>query len=155
MERIALFPGSFDPFTKGHLDIVMRSISLFDKVIIGIGKNSNKSRYFPLEFMEEKIKSVFKDFPQVSVESYEGFTADFAKRRDAKFIIRGLRNTTDFEYESGIAQANKFLWNEIETIFLMTSPELAALSSSIIRDLHRYGAKADHFLPYELDYPTK
>jgi pantetheine-phosphate adenylyltransferase len=150
MKKIALFPGSFDPFTKGHEDIVNRSLNLFDEVIIGIGKNTSKSRYIPIENMIEKISGVVKEHTNVKIMSYEGLTATFAKQINAKFLIRGIRNTTDFEYESGIAQANKFIWNELETIFLVTSPSLASISSSIIRDIHKYGGNVDAFLPYKL-----
>jgi pantetheine-phosphate adenylyltransferase len=150
MKKIALFPGSFDPFTKGHEDIVRRSILLFDEVIIGIGKNTSKSRYFPLELMQSKIGEAFSDEPKVKVMSYEGLTAEFARKCNARFLIRGLRNTTDFEYENSIGQANKYLWEELETVFLITSPHLAYISSTIIREMHKYGGKIDDFLPYKL-----
>jgi pantetheine-phosphate adenylyltransferase len=150
MKKIALFPGSFDPFTKGHEDIVNRSLNLFDEVIIGIGKNTSKSRYIPIEKMIGKIEGALKANKNVKVMSYEGLTAVFAKQVNAKFLIRGIRNTTDFEYESGIAQANKFIWSELETVFLVTSPSLASISSSIIRDIHKYGGNVDQFLPYKL-----
>jgi len=150
MERIAIFPGSFDPFTKGHEDIVLRSLNLFDQVVIGIGINTAKSRYFPLEVMIPKMEELFKNQPKVKIMSYEGLTADFAKNINARYLIRGLRNTTDFEYENGIGQANKYLWNELETIFLITSPHLAYISSSIIREIHKHKGKIRDFLPYEL-----
>lgn len=150
MKRIALFPGSFDPFTKGHEDIVLRSLNLFDEIIISIGFNTSKSRYIPLEIMIPKIESVFVNHPMVKVMSYTGLTAEFAKSVGANFLIRGLRNTTDFEYENTISQANKYMNKELETIFLITSPHLAYISSSIVRDLHKYGGKTNDFLPYEL-----
>jgi pantetheine-phosphate adenylyltransferase len=150
MKKTAIFPGSFDPFTKGHEDIVLRSLTLFDEIIIAIGKNTSKTRYIPIEKMTLKIEEVFKDKNNVKVISYEGLTANFAKSMQAKFLIRGIRNTTDFEYESGIAQANKYLWNELETLFLVTSPSLASISSSIIRDIHKYGGNVNPFLPYKL-----
>lgn len=150
MKKIAVFPGSFDPFTKGHEDIVLRSIELFDEVIIGIGNNSTKSRYFPIENMIAKIEGVFKKYPTVTVIPYKGLTAEFAKKMDAKYLIRGLRNTTDFEYENSIGQANKYLWNELETVFLITSPHFASISSSIIREIHKYGGNVKDFLPYEI-----
>lgn len=150
MQKIAVFPGSFDPFTKGHQDIVLRSIKLFDQVIVGIGKNPAKSRYFDLNVMIPKIESAFKEHPQVKVMAYEGLTADFARQVNARFLIRGLRNTTDFEYENSIGQANKYLWEELETVFLITSPHLAYISSSIIRELHKYGRQIEEFLPYQL-----
>lgn len=150
MEKIAVFPGSFDPFTMGHFDIVLRGIQLFDKVIVGIGKNTTKARYFNVELLIPKIEEAFLNYPQVQVLSYEGLTADFAKSISAKFLIRGLRNTTDFEYENSIAEANKFLWKELETVFLITNPLYASVSSTIIRDIHKYGKDVSSFLPYTL-----
>lgn len=148
--RKAIFPGSFDPFTKGHANIVERSIDLFDEVIISIGDNSQKKRYFSIELMIKKINEVFDGYPSVKVMSYQGLTADFAKSVDARFLIRGLRNTTDFEYENSICQANKYLWKDLETIFLITHPSVASISSSIIREIHRYGGDVDPLLPYKL-----
>jgi pantetheine-phosphate adenylyltransferase len=146
----AFFPGSFDPFTKGHEDIVLRALALFDEVIIGIGQNSSKSRYFPLTKMEEYIRKTFEGKP-VSVVTYQNLTANVAHEYGAKFIVRGLRNTTDFEYENSISQVNRHIHNELETVFLITSPHLAPISSTIIRDLHRYGSPVDQYLPYSLD----
>jgi len=148
--RIALFPGSFDPFTKGHEDIVLRSLALFDQVIIGIGNNVNKQRYFSLETMRFLIESCFLGQESVKVIAYDDLTARVARELGARFLLRGLRNTTDFEYENGISQVNRFVYEEIETVFLITSPHLAPISSSIIRDLHRYGQNVDDFLPYDL-----
>ena len=150
MKRIALFPGSFDPFTKGHEDIVLRGLRLFDEVVIGIGRNARKDRYFPLEQITELIESAFRDQPAVRVINYDDLTANVARNIGAKFLLRGLRNTTDFEYENGISQVNRYVYEEIETVFLITSPHLAPISSSIIRDLHRYGQDVDAFLPYQL-----
>lgn len=152
--RIALFPGSFDPFTKGHEDIVLRALALFDQVIIGIGNNVNKQRYFPLETMKFHIEACFSEQEMVRVIAYDDLTARTARKLGARFLLRGLRNTTDFEYENGISQVNRFVYEEIETVFLITSPHLAPISSSIIRDLHRYGQNVDEFLPYNLlEYP--
>lgn len=150
MKRIALFPGSFDPFTKGHEDIVLRGLRLFDEVVIGIGRNAHKSRYFPLEQMIKSIEEAFVQYPAVRVISYDGLTANVAREIGATFLLRGLRNTTDFEYENGISQVNRYIYEEVETVFLITSPHLAPISSSIIRDLHRYGQHVDEFLPYKL-----
>jgi len=149
-KKIALFPGSFDPFTKGHMDIVNRGTSLFDEVIIGIGINTAKNRYFPLDVMTSKIEALFKDNNQIKVLSYEGLTAEFAKKINARFLIRGLRNTTDFEYENTIAQANRHQWKDLETVFLITEPGLAYISSSIVRDLHKYGGDVTNLLPYKI-----
>lgn len=150
MKRIALFPGSFDPFTKGHQDIVLRATNLFDEVIVGIGNNANKQRYFPLDVMKFHIEQSFRQQENVRVIAYDDLTARVARELGARFLLRGLRNTTDFEYENGISQVNRFVYEEIETVFLITSPELAPISSSIIRDLHRYGQNVDEFLPYSL-----
>lgn len=151
MKRIALFPGSFDPFTKGHEDIVLRGLHLFDEVVIGIGRNARKERYFPLEQMTLLIEEAFQAYPAVRVINYEDLTANVARTIGAKFLLRGLRNTTDFEYENGISQVNRYVYEEVETVFLITSPPLAPISSSIIRDLHRYGQNVDEFLPYQLE----
>ncbi len=148
--RIALFPGSFDPFTKGHEDIVRRGLRLFDEIIIGIGRNARKERYFPLEQMIGLIEEAFADEPAVRIISYDDLTASVARKQGARFLLRGLRNTTDFEYENGISQVNRFVYEEVETVFLITSPSLAPISSSIIRDLHRYGQNVDDFLPYKI-----
>ena len=148
--KIAFFPGSFDPFTKGHEDIVLRALALFDEVVIGIGQNSSKARYFDLEKIKSCIEDTFKGKP-VRVVSYQDLTANVAKEVGAKFIIRGLRNTTDFEYENSISQVNRHINPELETVFLITSPHLAPISSTIIRDLHRYGSEIGEYLPYTLD----
>lgn len=150
MKNTALFPGSFDPFTKGHEDIVLRGIALFDELIIGVGVNSVKQRYFPIDFIISKIEEAFEEYPQVKVMPYEGLTAVFAQKINARFLIRGLRNTTDFEYENTISQVNKQQWKELETVFLITDPSQAYISSSIVRDLHKHGADVRSFLPYSI-----
>lgn len=149
--KTALFPGSFDPYTKGHHDIVMRGLDLFDRIIVAIGHNSKKNtRYFELDWMVDKIKKAYENEPRVEVEVYDELTASLAKKYDAKFLLRGLRNTTDFEYENSISQVNRYLNEDLETIFLITSPELAPISSSIIREVHKYGGDVRPFLPYEV-----
>ncbi|MFY0607143.1 MAG: pantetheine-phosphate adenylyltransferase [Cyclobacteriaceae bacterium] len=150
MSRIAIFPGSFDPFTKGHEDIVLRSLPLFDKVIIAVGHNTKKQRYFDINLMMDKINQTFEGQSGVEVVIYDELTAIFAQKYNAKFLVRGLRNTTDFEYENGISQINRYLNASLETVFLITSPELAPISSSIIREVHKYGGDVSPFLPYEL-----
>jgi pantetheine-phosphate adenylyltransferase len=151
MKHVALFPGSFDPFTKGHEDIVLRGLALFDKIVVAIGYNSSKDkRYFKIEIMSEKIQETFKGFPQITVITYSELTAELAKKHNAKFLLRGLRNTTDFEYENSIAQVNRVLNSELESVFLITSPALAAINSSIIREVHRYGGDVSTMLPYKL-----
>lgn len=151
MKRIALFPGTFDPFTKGHEDIVLRGLKLFDEIIIAIGYNSAKSqRYFDIEMMSGMISSTFAHTPRISVKTYAKLTAEFARDNEARFLLRGLRNTTDFEYENSIAQVNKLLHPDLESVFLITSPAYASLSSSIIREVHRYGGDVSAMLPYTL-----
>ncbi len=151
MKKVAIFPGSFDPFTKGHEDIVRRSLQLFDQVVVAIGYNSQKhNRYFDVEEMVGYIKQAFEDTENVEVILYNELTAKIAEKYDAKFLVRGLRNTTDFEYENSIAQINKYLNLDLETVFLITAPELAPISSSIIREVHKYGGDVSPFLPYAL-----
>ncbi|MBS1951036.1 MAG: Phosphopantetheine adenylyltransferase [Cytophagales bacterium] len=151
MKKIALFPGSFDPFTKGHEDIVLRGLQLFDEIIIAIGYNSGKTqRYFPIELMVSKIQETFKNQPRITVQTYAELTAGFAKKKGANYLLRGLRNTTDFEYENSIAQVNKHLNTELESVFLITSPQFASINSSIIREVHRYHGDVSALLPYRL-----
>ncbi len=149
-KRIALFPGTFDPFTKGHLDLVQRGQHLFDKLIIAIGVNTNKNRLVKSELMEEKISSVTSKLPNVEVTTYDGLTADFAKKVGANFILRGVRNSTDLNYETPIAQVNKNLNSELETVLLISNPELSYISSSIVRDLIKYDKDVSDYLPYSL-----
>ncbi len=151
MKKTAIFPGSFDPYTRGHHDIVLRSLDIFDEVIIGIGYNSTKkNRYFDIDVMVEKISSVYAENPQVQVVVYNELTSTLAKKYNANFLIRGLRNTTDFEYENTISQMNRYLNEELETVFLITSPQFAAISSTVIREVHRYGGDVSEFLPYKI-----
>jgi pantetheine-phosphate adenylyltransferase len=151
MKKVALFPGSFDPFTKGHEDIVLRGLNLFDEIIIAIGYNSGKSqRYFEIDFMVKCISETFSKYPNISIQTYSELTAEFARKNKASYLLRGLRNTTDFEYENGISQVNRYLNKDLESVFLITSPQLASISSSIIREVHRYGGDVTNFLPYKL-----
>lgn len=149
-KKIALFPGSFDPFTKGHEDIVRRSLKLFDEVIIAIGYNSVKSRYFEVDYMVDRIKSAFLPEDRISVMVYNELTADLAQKTGASYLIRGLRNTTDFEYENSISQVNRYLNDQLETVFLITAPEYAHISSTIIREVHKYDGDISPFIPYKL-----
>jgi pantetheine-phosphate adenylyltransferase len=150
-KKIALFPGSFDPFTKGHEDIVLRGLHLFDEIIIAIGYNSQKStRYFPIDVMIGHIQKTFHQYPNITVQTYAELTAEFAKKYKSNFLLRGLRNTTDFEYENSISQINRKLYQELESVFLITTPQFAWINSSIIREVHRYGGDVSDFLPYKL-----
>ncbi|WP_282180590.1 pantetheine-phosphate adenylyltransferase [Maribacter stanieri] len=144
--RRAIFPGSFDPLTLGHHDIIMRSITLFDEIIIAIGKNADKKYMFSLEKRIAFIEESFKDVPSISVKSYEGLTVDFCKKVDANFILRGLRNPGDFEFEKAIAHTNRKL-SEIETVFLLTSSGKSYISSSIVRDVIRNGGDYTGLVP--------
>ena len=151
MERIAIFPGSFDPFTIGHESIVKRAIPLFDQIIIMIGYNSNKRSFFPVEKRERWINEVFKDEPKVSVQCYEGLTVDFCKKVNARYILRGLRTSADFEFERAIAQVNKKMYPRIESVFLLTTPEHTPINSTIVRDIILHGGDASQFLPSALN----
>jgi len=149
-KKIAIFPGSFDPFTKGHEDIVLRGLTLFDEIIIGIGHNTSKKRYFDIDRISGLVKKTFETHPNVKVVVYDELTAELARKYNAHYLLRGLRNTTDFEYENGISQMNRYLFKDLETVFLITSPQFAPISSTIIREVHRYGGEIDRFLPYSL-----
>jgi pantetheine-phosphate adenylyltransferase len=149
MEKTAIFPGSFDPFTVGHESIVMRALPLFDRIIIAIGHNINKEYYFPLEKRVEWIKKVFKGNTKVEIKTYKGLTVDFCKQVNARYILRGLRTASDFEYERAVGQMNKAMYPEIETVFLLTMPQHTAINSTIVRDIIRYGGDASLFLPKE------
>lgn len=145
--RIALFPGSFDPITKGHEALVLRALSLFDEIVIGIGINSSKQYMFSLEQRIQWIKDTFKEYSNVQVQTYQGLTIEFAKQQNITHLLRGLRDSTDFNYERTIAQMNKALVPEIDTVFLITDPELSAVSSSILRDVIRGKGDVSKFLP--------
>lgn len=151
MNKIAIFPGSFDPFTTGHKEIIERAYEMFDHIIVAIGYNSEKKNYFPLEQREEWIRKVFAGKDKISVKSYQGLTVDFCIENGAHYILRGLRNSTYFEYEKNIAQMNKAIHPEIETVFLLSSPELSAVNANIVRDIIRHGGDASHFLPKEIN----
>ena len=147
MQRICLFPGTFDPVTLGHVDIIDRSLPLFDKLVVGIGLNASKSLMFSAEQRLQWIKEIYKDQPKVEGAIYEGLTVDFCKKIGAKFIIRGIRYVSDFEYEKTIADANRTLDKSIETIFLTGEPKYTSVASTIVRDIIRNGGDASHFLP--------
>ena len=147
--RVAVFPGSFDPITLGHYDIVERATPLFDKIIIAIGQNSQKKYMFSLEQRMEFIKKTFKDFPNVEVHHFEGLTIDYCRSKNVNFILRGLRNPADFEFEKAIAQTNRELTkeNKIETLFLLTSASKSFISSSIVREILTFGGNYEILVP--------
>lgn len=152
MEKTAMFPGTFDPFTIGHESIVKRALPMFDKIIIAIGYNSVKPEgLFPLEKRMEWINKIFKNEPKVSVEKYDCLTVDLCRKFNAKYILRGIRTSADFEYERGIAQTNFYLAPEIETIFLLTTPELTPITSTLVREVIKYGGNASLFVPKEIN----
>lgn len=147
MTKIAVFPGSFDPVTKGHESMVRRGLPLFDEIVVAIGVNSSKKYFFSLDERKYMLEKTFADLPNVRIETYEGLTADYCKKIGANSILRGLRNSIDFEYEKSIAQMNRGLAPEIETIFMATDPELSAINSTIVRDIIRNGGDGSAFLP--------
>lgn len=147
MSRICVFPGTFDPVTLGHTDIIDRALNLFDKLVIGIGINSVKQPMFPLEKRIQWCEEIYQDDPRISVEAYEGLTVDFCRKLKARYLLRGIRFASDFDYEKSIATLNRALRPEIETIFLAPSPAYANLSSTLVREVIRYGGDATAFLP--------
>jgi len=151
MKKIAIFPGSFDPITLGHESIVRRAMPVFDKIIIAIGYNADKDSFFSLEERKDFIKQVFSDCKNIEVDHYEGLTVDYCKKVNAKYILRGLRTSSDFEYERAIAQSNKAMYNGIETVFLLTMPEHTPINSTIVRDVLRHGGDASMFIPNGLN----
>ncbi|NJB35960.1 pantetheine-phosphate adenylyltransferase [Croceivirga sp. JEA036] len=152
--RRAIFPGSFDPLTLGHYDIIQRGITLFDELIIAIGINADKKYMFSLEERQKFIEEAFKDQPKIKVLTYEGLTVDFCKSINANFILRGLRNPADFEFEKAIAHTNRKL-SEIETVFLLTSSGKSYISSSIVRDVIRNGGNYTGLVPDTVRYTAQ
>ncbi len=150
MEKIALFPGTFDPFTVGHESIVNRAQVLFDKIYISIGYNAQKDALFSLEERKGFINQVFDGNPKIEVVHFEGLTIDFCKELGADYILRGLRTAADFEYERAIAQVNKAMYEGIETVFLLTMPEHTPINSSIVRDVLRHGGDVSKFIPEKM-----
>lgn len=147
MERICLFPGTFDPITLGHTDVIDRAMDLFDEVVVGIGTNSTKTPMFPIARRIGWIKEIYKDQPKVKVVTYEGLTVSFCKQIGARFILRGIRGIADFEYEKAIADVNRLMDSNIETIFLSCTPKYSTIASTLVRDVLRYGGDASQLLP--------
>jgi len=151
MEKIAVFPGSFDPFTIGHESVLTRAIPLFDKIVIMLGVNNTKKTLFSIESRKLMIEEIFSDNEKVEVQIYDGLTVDFCKKIGATHILRGLRTSADFEYERAIAQVNKKMLSTIETIFLLTMPEHTPINSSVVRDIIIHGGDVSLFVPEKLD----
>ncbi len=147
----AIFPGSFDPFTIGHESVVLRALELFDEIIIAIGYNSEKKGFFSVENRIKIINEIFADEQRVSVKKYNKLTVDFCKDENIKFILRGLRTASDFEYERAIAQMNHFMENDIETVFLLTEAEYTPVSSTILREIIKYDGDVCKFIPKCID----
>ena len=151
MKKIAVFPGSFDPFTIGHEAIVRRALSLFDEIIIAVGANALKKSFYPVETRKSMIDKVFQNEPRVKINHYEGLTVDYCKKNGAGFLLRGLRTAADFEFERAIAQVNKVMAPDIESVFLLTVPEHSHINSSIVRDIIRSGGNASRFVPASIN----
>lgn len=150
--KIAVFPGSFDPLTLGHVDIISKGLTVFDKIIIGIGNNAEKKYMFPLQKREQWIRETFKGNPGIEVKLYTGLTVNFCREVNAGFILRGIRNAADFEFEKAIAHTNHAISGGIETVFVLSKLEYSSLSSTIVRDIIRNGGDASMFLPEAVTY---
>jgi pantetheine-phosphate adenylyltransferase len=151
MSKVAVFPGSFSPFSIGHQSVVEKALPLFDKIIISIGVNSKKNQYFSIQERMQWIESVYANNNKIEIKKYEGLTIDFCKKEGANFILRGLRDSHDFKFEKNIAQMNKDLDSSIETIFIITAPEVSHISSSLIRDIIKNGGDVSQFIPKEIN----
>lgn len=147
LSGIAVFPGSFDPITLGHVDIVGRAATLFDKVILAVGQNTSKNYVFPQDKRLKMAEEIFRQYKNVEVTGFNELTVELCRKLGARFLLRGLRSATDFDYEKGIAFMNGSLAPEIETVFLITKPEYAGISSTIVREIYRYGGDISPFVP--------
>lgn len=148
--KIALFPGSFDPITIAHVDILKRALPLFDRIVVGIGLNSAKQNFISAEKREEMVKTIFAGNEKVYVQLYEGLTVDFCRKINAKYMVRGIRSSSDFEYERAISQINQTMMPDVETILLLSKPEYSAISSTIVRDILRNKGDISYFVPKEV-----
>lgn len=153
--KTGIFAGSFDPITRGHEDIMLKAMPLFDEIIVAVGVNIDKKSAYSLDDRVKWIKNTFADYPKVKVVTYEGLTVDLCRKMNAKFIIRGLRNTTDFEYESIIAEANKKLNPDVETVFFISDPSLRCISSTVVRDVLKNNGDAAIFIPEKSGFYAK
>lgn len=151
MKKVAVFPGSFDPFTKGHENVISRSMDLFDEIIIAIGTHSQKTNHFSLDTRLAMISELYADEEKIKVDHYSGLTIDYAKKIGAKYLLRGLRTSADFEYERAIAQVNRKMNQDVETVFLLTAPELTPVTSTIVREILRHGGDVSMFLPEKIN----
>lgn len=147
MSKIAVFPGSFDPITRGHESVILRALPLFDEIYVSIGVNAEKKSYFSVEERMEFVRIVFADQSKIKVSKYEGLTVEYCKQVNAGYLLRGLRTSADFEFERSIGQINKKLNQEIETVFFLTDPQYTSLNSSIVRDILRHGGDVSQFIP--------
>ncbi|MDP1623700.1 MAG: pantetheine-phosphate adenylyltransferase [Bacteroidales bacterium] len=147
MQRIAVFPGSFDPITRGHESVIKRALPLFDRLIVAIGENGDKNTFFPLDCRLKWLHQIFEQESRITIKTYTGLTIDFCRSEKAGFILRGLRTSADFEFERGIGQMNKMMYPDVETVFLLCAPEYASLSSSIVRDIIRHKGDVSQFVP--------
>lgn len=147
MKKIAVFPGSFDPITRGHESIIRRALPVFDEIIVALGDNAEKKSYFPLESRMKWLELVFGSEPKIRIMKYSGLTVELCVRMKAGYILRGLRTSADFEFERTIGLMNKAISDDIETVFFLSAPEYAALSSSVVRDIHRNGGDVSNFVP--------
>lgn len=150
MQKIAVFPGSFDPITNGHLDIVLRAMPLFDKIYVAVGVNSSKQSLFPLDQRVAWLKDVFKEHEKIVIETFEGLTVHFASKKKAGFLIRGLRNASDFDYEKTISQLNHIIGDNLETLFFISQPEFSHISSTIVREIIKGKGNVDSFIPVQI-----
>lgn len=151
MEKTAVFPGSFDPFTVGHESIVLRGLKLFDKIVVAVGQNTSKNNLFSFDQRMRMLQDIFQDEPRVEIVTFEGLTVDFCKKINAKFILRGLRTSADFEFERAIGQVNKMLNNELETVFLLTSTNHTPITSTIVREIIKNEGDVSQLVPTALD----
>ena len=153
MKKIAVFPGSFDPITLGHVSVIKRALPLFDEVIVAIGINADKKHMFSVEQRKSWIEAAFKGEEKINVETYEGLTIDYCQKKNARFLLRGLRTAADFEFERGIGQINRRLDPNIETVFLLTEAQYTPITSSIVRDVARYGGDVSTMVPDVVKLP--
>ncbi len=152
--KIAVFPGSFDPITTGHVDLVARALPLFDQIVVAVGVNTTKKYLFSLEQRLDWLRQVFADYPNVSIDYFENLTAHYCKRIGARYLLRGLRNGSDFDYEKTISQLNHIVGGGIETVFLISQPEFSHISSTIVREIIIGKGDATPFIPKEIHIPT-